>query len=195
MPRTRRSGGSFPEVTPNGNGGSEVAAGGSVKAKILQDVKHEKGPTNAGYDSAFCTRGTSSSRTREPLQSRSEKRCFVCDKPGHFAAKCPEKRIEKSKPIAWFSTDTTGGIQAGAWLDRGQHLLPCPTEGGIRQISSQSFATGTFWDQTQADWLRKKQTLVTEPEKIGTFLSVIYLQVCQPVLPFTTSWLAYIGRK
>ena len=87
----------------------------SVKAKILQDVKLEKGPSCVGYENALCTRGASSSRTREQQQTRPEKRCYICDKPGHFAVNCPERRSEKSKPAAWFSAAGSDAVRAGAW--------------------------------------------------------------------------------
>lgn len=90
----------------------------SVKAKKLRDVKLKKGSASLCYDSAFQTRGRSSNRSREQQQARPEKRCFICDEPGHFAAMCPEKRTEKSNPAAWLSA--MDDVRAGAlYFDTG----------------------------------------------------------------------------
>lgn len=115
----------------------------SVKAKILQDVKLEKGPVGAGYVGTFSARETRSSRSKDQQQARPERRCYICDEPGHFAAQCPERR-EKKKPVALFVADMENDVRAGGWyFDSGASCHMARPDQDLHGEKSVQLAVGT----------------------------------------------------
>lgn len=60
----------------------------AVKAKILQDVKLERGPLNSNDDGALYTKNRNKFKLH--AKKKPDKTCFNSGKPGHFASKCLE---------------------------------------------------------------------------------------------------------
>lgn len=61
-----------------------------IKAKIIQDVR------NVGANGEVALFGKRSNRG-QPSKGKSNGKCFECDKVGHFARNCPEKKNKKTQ--------------------------------------------------------------------------------------------------
>lgn len=69
----------------------------AVKAKILQDVKVERGPRCSNEDGAFYSSSRNFRAKDDARKSKGPKACFKCNKVGHFANKCPENANQKGR--------------------------------------------------------------------------------------------------
>lgn len=86
----------------------------AVKIKILQEVQVGNADSNLDHQAALYTKTRKTS-----FKDNKVKNCFVCDKPGHFAAKCKYKKKKESSKES--SKDQTafivakGGPKDTAW--------------------------------------------------------------------------------
>lgn len=62
----------------------------AVKVKILQEVQTINTEKTADQEAALYTK-----THREQNKAGTVKRCFICNKPGHFAAKCRHREKKK----------------------------------------------------------------------------------------------------
>ncbi|XP_055605520.1 uncharacterized protein LOC129753699 [Uranotaenia lowii] len=87
----------------------------AVKAKILQDVKLERGSVGSSTDGALYSKMNRKKSSESKDGVKNEKLCYNCEKPVHFAIKCPLKRTKGSKPKRFCSIFAIGDVKADEW--------------------------------------------------------------------------------
>lgn len=100
-----------------------------VKTKIIQDVKWPLKTSSTGGGGALYTKP----KSKHPKADRKNGVCFNCNKPGHYAASCPQKSTScKPKGKALCATLAVGSGSGESWFfDSGATSHMTRTEEGF----------------------------------------------------------------